>query len=87
MKTIWKYTLKEQNVTLELPIGATILHVASQRDQICFWAMVEDSNPLQKRTFCFYGTGWKIYSDPGKYLGSALLYNGGEVYHVFEEIN
>ena len=62
MKRIFKYELKiisEQEVFL--PIGAEILSAQYQGNQLCIWAMVNDTAEYKVSTVIrIYGTGHKI---------------------------
>lgn len=83
-KTIWKYEL-EPSTTLEMPVGAKILHVHEQNDVMCLWALVDTEAPLEVRTFSVYGTGHPMHNHPMEYIGTAHLSGGSLVLHVFED--
>lgn len=86
MRTVWKYTLRDQDTTIEMPIGATILHVREQHGCICMWALVDSTAEKERRSFLVTGTGHEIkstYTDL-EYVGSALVDYGTFVFHVFE---
>lgn len=84
MKTIWKYTL-QPDITLEMPVGAEVLSVREQGDEICMWALVEPDAEKEERRFMGFGTGHDV---PGgilkKFIGTAHLHGGRMVFHVFE---
>jgi len=87
MKTIYKYQLDPMEKNVTMPEGATILHVDSQRDEICIWAEVDTDKPLVTRVFEIYGTGHEIPKDMGfvlKHLGSVKLHQDALIFHVYE---
>lgn len=89
MKTVYKYKL------LDPAIGAVdrgllhmhpgpILKVDSQNDNVCIWALVDTKKPAVPRQFILVGTGFEVPSGV-EYIGTAQLYGGALVLHVFEE--
>lgn len=97
-KSIWKFKLEpseldfDNKITITMPYGANILTAAGQGDDICLWAEVDNrmSAPTTGRTFEVFGTGHTIPYDMGierKYLGTAMIYGGKLVFHVYERIN
>ncbi len=90
MKTIWKFEITPDNLSLAMPQGAVILCVREQHDNICLWAEVESLSPQEERIFEVFGTGHEIHEDMGiqrKYLGTAIIHDGSLVFHVYERIN
>lgn len=85
MKTVWKYTLTPE-ATLEMPVGAKILSVQAQQDEVVMWALVDTEAKLEKRGFLVYGTGNQIPYHNVQYLGTAQLSEGSLVFHVFEVV-
>jgi len=86
MKTIYKYTLDPRRSEYDLPIGAKILTVQGQNEQVCIWAEVDTEADTEKVRFEVYGTGHEIKWDMGtdrEYLGTAQLKNGALVFHVY----
>lgn len=98
MMTIHKYRIPidDRPVSITMPWGARILHVAAQGDAVFspfLWALVDtDEKPMQ-RLFMVVGTGNPcdgIANEPheptppapSNYLGSAHC--GPYVWHVFE---
>jgi hypothetical protein len=67
----------------EMPIGARILHVGAQGDEVCVWALVNPSHGTEYRRIDAYGTGHDVPLDPGRYLGTAQMDNG-LVFHLFD---
>ena len=88
-KVIYKYLLgsielDEQDFICMMPSHAEILSVGYQGNSICVWAMVDpDDASSEKRLFHVFGTGHKIVSDPGKFLGTVHMAHLGLVFHVF----
>jgi hypothetical protein len=100
MNTIWKFSFKiEEDVQLEMPIGARVLSVQTQNGQPCLWAIVDDQAKKEKRKFFVHGTGHKlpdVLSDHFHHLGtfqieviqvsekSTHMERGALVFHLFE---
>ena len=88
-KTIWKYVLVPEMLTISIPEGATILTAREQGDEICIWAEVCTEKPLETRSFEIYGTGHNIPTDMGvdrRYIGTAAIYGGKYIFHVYERL-
>jgi len=84
MKTIWKYSLTAET-TIEMPMNAQVLTVQAQDGGPQLWALVDPSALKCVRTFRMYGTGIKIRSNPGQYIGSLQIADEFTfVFHVFE---
>jgi hypothetical protein len=86
MKTIWKYTLTPGEV-VRMPEGAVVLTAREQNDQICIWAEVDPAKANEVRQFEIFGTGHPMPADMGverKYIGTASLYDGKLIFHVYE---
>jgi hypothetical protein len=85
MKTIWKFGIPVKDYfELDLPEGATILHVDCQNDQPQIWAMVKTGTPLQRRFFRLYGTGHQMGEEYQNHIGSFQMAGGSLVFHLFE---
>lgn len=86
-QTVWKYSLPCAGVNrLLLPTGAQVLHVASQNDDLCLWVQVDPERSVVWRTFHVVGTGHDLPSDAVlRFVGTAMLFAGSLVLHVFEE--
>lgn len=89
MKAIWKYTLKPI-VTFEMPVGAQVLSVDEQGDDICMWALVDPEAGKIHRKFMVFGTAHNIpepHEGPRMeltYVGSAQPGDRTLAFHVFE---
>jgi len=73
---------------LELPEGAAVLHVDAQDGQPMMWASVLVDAPMTERVFRVYGTGHLVEVEGGqwlRYVATFLMYDGGLVWHLFEE--
>lgn len=93
MKTIWKFTLKLGVGGLNdfwMPRGATILSLQVQRGEPRMWALVEDTNEVEKRSFRIVGTGHELpaASDDielyAHFVDTFQVSDGDFVFHVFE---
>lgn len=89
MKSIWKFQIEPPRhagewIIVEAPVGANWLCAHEQNDEICVWAEVETTNPMEPNRFLIYGTGFDIECEyTRKYLGSAFLEKGHLVFHVY----
>jgi hypothetical protein len=82
VRTVWKYPLSFGINHIELPVEATILHVAIQHTgQPAMWAEVDTDNSRERRHFMIFGTGDEI-PESAHYIGTVLL--GQFVWHVIE---
>ena len=93
MRTVWKYALPVQDeiIEVEMPKGAEILHVDTQREQVCLWALVESEQEKEIRRFRIHGTGHPLANNAGTgyntydtYVGTSIHLDGMLVWHVFE---
>lgn len=84
MKQVWKYKINPADGRIEMPVGAKVLSVAFQGQDLCLWALVDPGVTIKKeRYFAVFGTGHDIYDDAGfQFLGTAFVDN--LVFHVFE---
>ena len=87
-KTIWKFMpqLDEDNAaiaTVEMPIGARVLTAREQGNELCLWAEVDPSAATEMRSFQVFGTGHEMPDVIGAYVGTAMLYSGKLVLHVY----
>jgi len=82
---IWKYDLAALDLqTIELPRGARVLSVDAQGGNTVLWALVNPDEDMTERTFRICGTGHPVCPDPGTFIGTVLMAEGGLVWHVFE---
>lgn len=83
MKTIWKFVLQPE-CKIEMPVGAELLSVHAQGDDICLWAKVDPSAAKEARSFVGFGTGHDVPDEPLAFVGTALMHGGSLVFHIFE---
>lgn len=87
---VWKYPLEDYHTFVKMPIGAKILDVQIQGEYPCIWALVDETEELERREFRGYATGEKldIDIDDLDYIGTFQLIVDSEgfvfVYHLFE---
>jgi len=87
MRKIYKYVINPNDyVDVEMPSGAQILSWQEQNGQMCVWALVDPSSPVETRRFRWAGTGHDIDELDGhlKFIGTAQ--QGSFVWHLFEVI-
>jgi hypothetical protein len=98
MKTVFKYRIEAEDasssddirkVYVRMPKFAEVLHVGWQRGEAFIWALVETTNPSERREFEVYGTGHEIPAghriDVMEHLGTWMT--GGDrglVFHLFQ---
>ena len=91
MKKVFNYKLPLGNQrSVEMPVGAEILHMDMQAGEPTMWAMIDSGSAIEERRFHVIGTGWDI---PGHtvYRGTIVDPRGAEglpngfVWHVWEE--
>jgi hypothetical protein len=80
---VFKYQLSDVDPEAEMPRGARVLHVGEQYGRLYLWALVDPTQPLQRRQFVVRGTGGDV-PDGLTYLGTAFFGHGAIVLHVFE---
>ena len=84
---IFKWTLRIDGwQEIEMPIGSQILSMQIQNENPQLWALVDEKNATEKRSFITVGTGQEIPVDVVDYIGSYQIENGSLVFHVFEQI-
>lgn len=86
---IYKYPLPMVGNVLELPVGAQLLDVAFQGENLFVWARVHaDPHAItSKRRFLVMPTGMEIPSDDElNYIGTAHHASGRLVFHIFEVV-
>lgn len=87
MYSVWKFVLESQETQmLEVPLGAKILSTETQADNIVIYALVNtEQTEKEYKDVRVYGTGVEIPDVITEYnfLGTAKLYNGSMMFHVF----
>ena len=86
MLKVWKYSLHlGERVELAMPKGARVLDVHEQGRELCLWALVDDTRPLEQRVFAIYGTGHPLAEQlVHKHVGTIHVTELALVWHVFE---
>jgi|GEM_PF-2803395 len=77
----------EEILKLKLHIGAKILHVSQQIEDVRIWAEVDSDVAEEVRHFEVFMTGQEIPQDIGierRYLGTAISDGGLYVLHIYE---
>lgn len=88
---VWKYPWPLRPVVDQkrfmMPMGAKILQLHPQDDNLCIWALVDDDQPMEPRDFIMYGTGHELAEAAPSfpYVGTVHLNQGTLVLHVFEK--
>lgn len=84
---IWKYSFLHGENEIRMPLDAEVVHVATQGEgageTATLWAKVDVNKPKETRRFYAAHTGEEV-PDDAEYLGTAVLYDGGYVLHLFE---
>lgn len=86
MKTIWKFELTPNRIqSLPIPIGGQILTVQNKGENApLMWVLVDPDMPLQDRYLGIYTTNTAVPDNPGRYIGTFLLFDGTLEFHLFE---
>ena len=83
--TVYKYELWiDDFVSIQMPVGAEVLHVDVQRGQPCIWARVDPTAGPERRIFRVARTGHPLDPAIGPHIGSFQMHDGELVFHVFE---
>ena len=83
-RVIYKYPVMP-DAQLELPVGAQILSVATQRDTPHIWALVDPEAATETRTFRTVPTGHVFDPTGYTYIGTFHDVSGWMVFHLFEK--
>lgn len=88
LKTVWKFpvTMLSDEISLAMPAGAEVVHVACQSGTLCIWALVDPRGVPAEHRFFVRGTGQPV--EPHlKHVGTALMDGAfeGLVFHIFQE--
>lgn len=85
-RAIWKFSLpvRAEPTMLAMPIGARILSVQTQQEEIRLWALVDPAEDREARRFLVVATG-QAFDRCGKtYLGTVQTGGGVRVFHIWE---
>jgi len=87
VKQVWKFDIRrvsDYNM-IKMPMGAKILHVGMQNDEIFIWALVHPTNEYINRKIGMVGTGHSIpKKESENYIGSVINHMGEFVWHFFD---
>ena len=85
-KVVYKYKLQITKVIQEvvLPLGAQILCIKMQNDELCMWALVDPDQTYNEvvKIRCA-GNGHEITEDV-EYIDTVMLLDGELVFHFFK---
>jgi hypothetical protein len=83
-RQVWKFKLALMAALqpIQMPRGAEILSVQTQRDMPCIWALVDNDAARETRVFRIVGTGHSFDDHGMHYLGT--VQTPPFVWHVFE---
>lgn len=87
MINIFKYKLEKfshQIQKVQMPIGAKILSMLNQHEEIAIWAEVNATNISEARSFITLATGATKPDNPLKYFTTLQFSDGNYVVHVYE---
>ena len=84
-KKVFKYLIQitTHETTIEMPIGAKIISVGCQNDELFLWAHVDTEKATEKRKIAVYGTGHEVTHE-GVFIGTVLMFDGSLVLHVMD---
>ena len=84
--SIWKFPIRiDDELVIEMPRGARILHVGVQNGKPQLWAMVDVKAPLVDRHFAVRGTGHPADGlKEVQHSGTFMMANGALVFHLFD---
>lgn len=88
-RVVWKFVLRYDRLgdgrcVVEMPEGAKVLRVAEQYQEPALWAECDPEARTVGREFVIVGTGHQVPADAKVYLGTAMLFGGQLVLHVYE---
>lgn len=90
MNKIFKYKItslpiKFGDYDVLLPKNTIIRHVEVINEELCLWAIINTSIPLEKVTFSLYATGDEVDIYPFKQYITTIVFNENNfVVHVFK---
>ncbi|WP_269581880.1 DUF7352 domain-containing protein [Roseibium sp. Sym1] len=85
METIWKFTISPTDeVSIQMPEGATVLSAGVQGETMCLWAQVNPEKKTVVRRFYVVGTGHLMPIGSLRFIDTVQMMNGALVFHIFE---
>jgi hypothetical protein len=86
-KQVWKFDVRPGDFTVDMPRGAHVLTVQMQHERPMMWALVDPTEPVQKRRFVLVGTGHPVVNAEWmRYVGTFQVREGQLVFHLFERV-
>jgi len=82
-RTIYKFELKDELCTIELPKGAKVILAGEKEGQTLVWFEVNRTNENERRVFKVFGTGWPIPMF-FKHVYSWISVDRYHVWHLYE---
>lgn len=86
MQTVYKQVLSfHTDQQIMLPVGAQILTIEVQHEELCVWYLCDPSKHVEPWTFRVVGTGISLPDDMNlfTYKGTVQLHGGALIYHTF----
>jgi hypothetical protein len=83
-RVIWKYLIKPDAFTIEMPAGARILTVMEQFGAPQLWALVDPTAEMERRYFVAIQTGREFFVKGATYVGTMTANAGAVIIHLFE---
>lgn len=82
--TIWKVPLAiEDEQVVRVPVGARPICAREQGNVPCLWVECDGEADLGSMRVVMRGTGHRLPDDRPPYVGTAVMYGGDLVWHVF----
>lgn len=85
MITIWKYKISLEygdKISIEMPSDNEILSVGVVNDELFMWVRLDTESQPARVKLRVCGTGHECPED-GRFLGTAIMFDGQLVLHVF----
>lgn len=84
--SIWKFPIRvDDEIVIDMPRSARILHVGVQNGQPHIWAMVDTKAPMVDHHFAMRGTGHPAEGLEGLlFVGTFMMASGALVFHLFD---
>jgi len=85
MTKIYKYPIGLGMTDVEIPFGAKVISAKLQHGHPCVWAIIENDNTEELRTFGCYATGEEFDLHPRTVFIDTISDPGNSfIFHVFE---
>jgi hypothetical protein len=83
---MWKYVLApEDEQEINVRVGARVLSVEEQREDIVLYVMLDPNEPKEKAAVWVVGTGHDVPVGvtASMFVGTAKMYGGNLMFHIF----